>query len=92
MPCVVPLVLTGRKKRWVTRPTTVENGGLFSNDPYRDRQIGSNFGMTHMPIGRVNPVALTKRMKSVIYCPKYSNEICSSPCRRCDPPRPLAPA
>ena len=55
MPRNDPFVPTGRKTRGITLATTVENGGLFSIDPYRDRKINSTFGMSRMPIGRANP-------------------------------------
>ncbi len=57
MPRSFPFVPTGRETRWSNLTTTFENGGLFSIDPYRDRNINSTFGMSRMPIGRAYPVS-----------------------------------
>ncbi len=65
MPRDIPFVLTGRKTRWLTRTTTVENGGLLSVDPYRDRNINSTFELSPMPIGRANPVSSIKRLTPI---------------------------
>jgi len=78
MPREFPFVCTGRKLRWLTHVTTVENGHLFSDDPCPERDIGSAFGVSSMPIRRANGVALVKRLTSFNQSSRYSNEICTN--------------